>query len=97
MNPDDAERLSSELKKLDGTAPLLKPVASFKPLSRDDLIFDLGGNVAEWVIAEDGRGRLMGGSANTPADSKLRQRTAAPEYTGFRVIKGAPKTVTSDK
>jgi formylglycine-generating enzyme required for sulfatase activity len=91
VNPDDAERLASEFKKLDGPAPLLKPAGSFKPVSQDDLIFDLGGNVAEWVMAEDGRGRLLGGSADTPADAKLRQRAPAPEYTGFRVVKGAPK------
>jgi dipeptidyl aminopeptidase/acylaminoacyl peptidase len=91
VNPDDAERLSSELKKLDGLAPLLKPAGSFKPLSRDDLIFDLGGNVAEWVIAEAGSGRLMGGSADTPADAKLRQRAPAPEYIGFRIVKGEQK------
>jgi dipeptidyl aminopeptidase/acylaminoacyl peptidase len=91
VNPDDAERLSNELKKLDGLAPLLKPVGSFKPVSRDDLVFDLGGNVAEWIIGDDGKGRLMGGSADTPADSKRRQRAAAPEYTGFRVVKGAAK------
>lgn len=95
VNPDDAERLSRELKKLDGPAPLLKPVGSFKPLSRDELIFDLGGNVSEWVVAEDGSGKLMGGSADTPADAKLRQRTPAPEYIGFRVVKGEPPAVKS--
>lgn len=88
VNPDDAERLAEELNKLDGDAPLLKPVGSFKPVSRDDLIFDLGGNVAEWVVGEDGKGRLLGGSADTPADPKLRQRKPAPAYIGFRVVKG---------
>jgi formylglycine-generating enzyme required for sulfatase activity len=89
VNPDDAERLANELKKMDGSAPLLKPAGSFMPLSSDALIFDLGGNVAEWTIAEDGSGRRLGGSADTPVDVKRRRATAAPQYTGFRVIKGA--------
>jgi hypothetical protein len=71
-------------------APLLREVGSFKGVGDDDPIFDLGGNVAEWTIAKDGRGLALGGSADQPADSKLRARQPAPEYIGFRVVKVGP-------
>jgi hypothetical protein len=44
------------------------------------------------VIAADGTGKTLGGSADRPADSKARYRPADLEYTGFRVVRGAPKT-----
>jgi hypothetical protein len=52
------------------------------------LVFDLGGNVAEWVVGKDGKGTLRGGSADTAADPKGRKAEAAPEYRGFRVVRG---------
>jgi dipeptidyl aminopeptidase/acylaminoacyl peptidase len=89
VNPDDAARLRQKLGELGGRAPLLKEVGSFKGAGTDELVFDLGGNVAEWVVAKDGRGIVMGGSADTPVDAKLRARAPAPEYIGFRVVKGS--------
>jgi formylglycine-generating enzyme required for sulfatase activity len=95
-NPDDTARLRIKLKELPGTAPLLKPVGSFtgQGQENEDLIFDLGGNVAEWVLTSDGKGKLVGGSADCPADARS-ICTAAPEYAGFRVVRGAPKAVTA--
>ncbi|HEU4388996.1 MAG TPA: prolyl oligopeptidase family serine peptidase, partial [Blastocatellia bacterium] len=90
LNPDDTERLRKKLAELGGGAPLLKEAGSFKGGGTDQQVFDLGGNVAEWVIDKDGAGRAMGGSADTPADAKMRGRKAAAEYVGFRVIKGPP-------
>lgn len=89
VNPDDATRLEEKLKQLRGRAPLLKEVGSFKGAGTEEMVFDLGGNVAEWVVGRDGKGRVMGGSADTPVDAKLRVRKPAPEYTGFRIVKGA--------
>ena len=88
VNPDDAERLRKKLAELGTGSPLLKEAGSFKGSGSDEQVFDLGGNVAEWVIAKDGAGRPMGGSADTAADAKLRDRRPAAEYVGFRVIKG---------
>ncbi|HYP29859.1 MAG TPA: prolyl oligopeptidase family serine peptidase [Blastocatellia bacterium] len=88
VNPEDAARLKVRIGELGGAA-LLKEVGSFKGAGSDDLVFDLGGNVAEWVAAKGGKGRVMGGSADTPVDAKLRARQPAPEYVGFRVVKGA--------
>jgi dipeptidyl aminopeptidase/acylaminoacyl peptidase len=92
VNPDDAARLAQKLKELDGAAPLLKEVGLFKATAAEgeEMIFDLGGNVAEWVMAKDGSGKVLGGSADAPADPKLRQRSPGAQYQGFRVVKGAP-------
>lgn len=92
VNPDDAARLQQQISALGSKESLLKEVGSFKGAAGDEPAFDLGGNVAEWIVAKDGTGRLAGGSADTPADPKMRLRNAAAEYRGFRVVKGAPAT-----
>jgi len=72
INPEDAQRLEDKIKQLAGDAPLLKEVGSFSGQAdeNEELIFDLGGNVAEWVIAADGSGKTLGGSAGHRVDSK---------------------------
>jgi dipeptidyl aminopeptidase/acylaminoacyl peptidase len=97
-NPEDAARLREKAKELGGTAPLLKEVGSFHPQGKDDEepIYDLGGNAAEWVLTRDGKGKLIGGSADCPADTES-SCTPAPEYIGFRVVRGAPKPAPPPK
>ena len=56
----------------------------------EELIFDLGGNVAEWVLTPDGKGKLAGGSADQPADPRASHEPAAA-YIGLRVVRGAAK------
>jgi dipeptidyl aminopeptidase/acylaminoacyl peptidase len=92
-NPDDAERLMKEVATLPGDAPLLKEVGAFRGQGEkeDELIFDLGGNVAEWAISSDGTGKTLGGSADRPADAKSAYQPASLSYTGFRVVRGAPQ------
>jgi dipeptidyl aminopeptidase/acylaminoacyl peptidase len=87
VNPDDAKQLQAKIKELGGKAPLLREVGSFHGAGEDDLVFDLGGNVAEWVTKKDGTGVLQGGSADRPADAKQGANRAALEYQGFRVVK----------
>jgi formylglycine-generating enzyme required for sulfatase activity len=96
LNPDDARKLDPKIRELGGEAALLKEAGSFAGAGKDDeaLVFDLGGNVAEWVIGKDGAGQKMGGSADRPADPKAQHGPAASEYTGFRVIRGEPKKKT---
>ncbi|HET8966937.1 MAG TPA: prolyl oligopeptidase family serine peptidase [Candidatus Acidoferrum sp.] len=102
-NPEDAAKLREAAKKLSdmswpapgapiNSAPLLKEVGSFHGQGKDDEepIYDLGGNVAEWVLTRDGKGKVIGGSADCPADAKA-NCTAAPEYIGFRVVRGEAK------
>jgi dipeptidyl aminopeptidase/acylaminoacyl peptidase len=91
VNPDDAARLRAKLAELAGKAPLLKEVGSGKGAGADGPVFDLGGNVAEWVVTRDGKGRAAGGSADTPADARLAARRPAAEYVGFRVVRSTPR------
>jgi dienelactone hydrolase len=93
LNPDDARRLEAKVKELGAGAPLLREAGSFNGAGKDNeaLVFDLGGNVAEWAIAKDGSGRKLGGSADRPADVKARAGQAPMEYTGFRVVRGQAK------
>ncbi len=89
LNPEDALRLQKKIAELGRNAPLLKEAGSFQGAGSDELVFDLGGNAAEWVVAGDRTGRVVGGSADAPADSKIRSRRPAPEYTGMRVVRSA--------
>jgi len=95
-NPEDATKLREAAKKLNGTAPLLKEVGSFHGQGKDDEepIYDLGGNVAEWVLTRDGKGKVIGGSADCPADARS-ACTPAPEYVGFRVVRGEAKAASA--
>jgi len=91
-NPDDRSRLRQKVKELGGNAPLLKPAGSFPGQGQEDqeMMFDLGGNVAEWVVLADGKGKAEGGSAGCPSDTRS-SCVADAEYTGFRVVRGAAK------
>ena len=92
MNPEDAQKLEEKIKELPGDAPLLREVGSFAAEGEEgeELIFDLGGNVAEWVVAADGSGKAQGGSADRPSDNKAGYRAADAAYTGFRVVRIVP-------
>jgi hypothetical protein len=70
-------------------APLLKEAGSFEGEGPEqtEIIFDLGGNAAEWVVGKDGSGRPRGGSADLPADPERMVVKPAPGYIGFRVIR----------
>ncbi|HTU18357.1 MAG TPA: prolyl oligopeptidase family serine peptidase [Gemmataceae bacterium] len=86
VNPDDAARLRESLHEQGGEALLLKEVGSFRPAGGEAAIFDLGGNVAEWVTTKEGKGMLRGGSADAPSDQKAKGSQAAASYRGFRVL-----------
>jgi dipeptidyl aminopeptidase/acylaminoacyl peptidase len=92
LNPEDAALLVKKSAELPGSASLLKPVGSFAGQGKEDeeLIYDLGGNVAEWVLLPDGKGDAIGGSADQPADSRSMHPPNAA-YIGFRVARGAAK------
>jgi dipeptidyl aminopeptidase/acylaminoacyl peptidase len=87
VNPEDAVRLAPVIRELGDGAPLLKVVGSFSGTGTNELVFDLGGNVAEWADVA-GEPKLLGGSADLPSDQRARNPQAAPQYTGFRVIRG---------
>jgi hypothetical protein len=54
----------------------------------------LGGNVAEWAVTSDGKGKPLGGSADQATDPAAAHEPA-PAYIGFRVVRGAPKASIS--
>ena len=85
VNPEDAARLRSKLRELGDGAPLVKEVGSFRAAGTAG-VFDLGGNVAEWVTTKDGKGTVRGSSADAPVDTKRKTNSAGQEYRGFRVI-----------
>jgi dienelactone hydrolase len=89
LNPEDAALIANKAAELGVAAPLLKEVGNFPGQGRDDEepIYDVGGNVAEWVVLTDGYGKVIGGSADCPADSKSMCRPT-PEYIGLRVVRG---------
>jgi dipeptidyl aminopeptidase/acylaminoacyl peptidase len=91
-NPDDVRRLEPKIKEIGGPAALIKEVGTLAGAGKEgeELVFDLGGNAAEWATAKDGTGKAVGGSADRPADPKARS-AAAPECTGFRVLRGEAK------
>jgi dienelactone hydrolase len=95
-NPDDTGRLAKKLAELTGSAPLLKPVGSFPGHGKPDeeLIFDLGGNVAEWVLTADGKGKAIGGSADQPADPAAAHEPGSA-YIGLRIVRGEAKPPAS--
>lgn len=66
--------------------PALSEVGKFRP-SGEPPIYDLGGNVSEWVIGKDGKAKPMGGSADKPSSAKITTADLDPEYTGFRVVR----------
>jgi len=85
VNPGDYALLLEEVKKHGDKPVLLKPVGSFAP-EGDEPIFDLGGNAAEWSVLKDGKGKVVGGAAILPGDSKADPVPPAA-YIGFRLIR----------
>ncbi len=85
-NPEDAAALLEKAAAIAGDTPLLMEVGRMSPLNEDTLIFDLGGNVAEWVTGENGDGVLLGGSADRAKDAKSAGEEVAASYQGFRVV-----------
>lgn len=84
VNPEDARALRGKLGEL-GEGALIKEVGLGRGTGDDALVFDLGGNVAEWVD-DGGKGRLLGGSADTPRDSRGGPNEAGLPYRGLRVV-----------
>jgi dipeptidyl aminopeptidase/acylaminoacyl peptidase len=91
-NPGDAQKLEEKIKELPGDAPLLREVGSFAAEGEEgeEVVFDLDGNVGEWVVAADGSGKAEGGSADRPSDNQAAYHPADAAYIGFRVVHIAP-------
>ncbi len=70
-----------------GEGALIRRVGSF-PGEGDDPVYDLGGNAAEWVTTEDGKGSRWVAAPTVAADSKT-ATAPRPDYVGFRVVRDA--------
>ena len=86
LTPDEADALEPKVAELELTGLLIREVGSHKPISDDLLIFDIGGNVAEWCIGKNGEGKILGGAAVKPLDSRGNYIPPRLEYVGFRVV-----------
>jgi len=86
LNPDDAKLLLNKVEELGDGPKLLMPVGRMKPAG-EALIFDLGGNAAEWCTGSDGEVMVLGGCAIEPRDKRKTLGNPPAEYIGFRVIK----------
>lgn len=87
VNPDDAARLAGLLVEV-GEETLLLPVGSL-PGCGEDPVFDLDGNVAEWVLRSDGSGVAGGPSADRPA-SGAPPSAVPPALAGIRLVVEGP-------
>ncbi len=95
-NLEDTTRLRELADTLPNPGGLLREVGSFVGHRNEgeERVYDLGGNVAEWVMTRDGKGKVLGGSADCPADPNAGCEPQ-PEYIGFRVIYGAAKPAST--
>lgn len=85
VNPEDAQALQEIIQTLGKQTSLLKEVGSF--LGNEEAIFDLGGNVAEWAMGNNGQAVVLGGCVFLPKDPKARTNQPGSAYIGFRVVK----------
>jgi len=86
--PDEMEIIGEKIDELEAVRLLIEPVGSFRPVvwNKKVEIYDLGGNVAEWVTDKNGRGRIRGLSA-VSGNNKLEEYSRPPlNYIGFRVV-----------
>jgi dipeptidyl aminopeptidase/acylaminoacyl peptidase len=83
-NPEDSSDIRHALVITGQAAPLLKPVGSFAGQGETP-IFDLDGNVAEWVDDGD-KGLVFGPSADRADDARNTATVAAPAYRGLRIL-----------
>jgi hypothetical protein len=98
--PDEREALAAKIQELEKSRSLVEEVGSFRPAivratayeeaggdtaSPKATVYDLGGNVAEWVTDKDG-GKVMGLSAVSPRDKALPYAPPPSTYVGFRVV-----------
>ncbi len=88
-NPADVARLLEAAMRLPGDAPLLLEVGSHATdmTPTPPYVFDVRGSVAEWAVAADGTGILVGGSADRPRSGGDGVSEALLAYRGVRVVK----------
>jgi hypothetical protein len=88
LTPDEVAGVMAKIEELEKHGLLLKECGSFPPTSKkyQPGFWDLAGNVAEWAVTEEGRGKVLGFSAVSPTDKRCEYTPPQPGYVGFRVI-----------
>jgi dipeptidyl aminopeptidase/acylaminoacyl peptidase len=84
LTPDEGDEVIHKIIEMEKTQLLIEPVGSFRPVGEQG-VYDLGGNVAEWVVADGREGRIMGFSAVTSFDERASYKRPPLDYVGFRV------------
>jgi dipeptidyl aminopeptidase/acylaminoacyl peptidase len=86
--PDESGMIRDKIDELEETRLLIEPVGSFRPAGTKDGagIYDLGGNVAEWVTSDGGQSVIRGLSAVSSRDDKMAYSRPPLNYIGFRVV-----------
>jgi formylglycine-generating enzyme required for sulfatase activity len=89
--PDELELARKKIEELEKTRLLIEPVGSFRPAGgKADTgglgVYDLGGNVAEWVTGERGQGMIKGLAAVSSRDDREEYSRPPLAYVGFRVV-----------
>jgi formylglycine-generating enzyme required for sulfatase activity len=82
--PDELAKIEEKIGELERTRMLLEPVGSFRPTEG---VYDIGGNAAEWVRDDNGRGQIRGPSAVTLIDPRHERDRPPISYVGFRVVR----------
>ena len=86
--PDEMKMISEKIEELDKSRLLIEPVGSFRPAGPTNgaRVYDLGGNVSEWVTGKNGQGIIMGLSAVSLHDKRAEYSRPPLVYVGFRVV-----------
>ncbi len=88
LTPDEVPYLMTKITELEKRGLLLKECGSFPPAGKKDQpgFWDMAGNVSEWAVTEDGKGKVLGLSAVSPTDNRCEYSPPALGYVGFRVV-----------
>jgi len=84
LNIDEAEELEEKIKELESKKGLILQVGTFSPSFEN--IYDVNGNVSEWCLDKENKGRIMGLSARNICDKREILKIPPKSYTGFRVV-----------
>jgi len=86
--PDDLALVREKIAELEQIRMLIEPVGSFRPVTSPGGkgVYDLGGNVAEWVTGDGGQATIRGLSAVSPGDETTGYTRPPLNYVGFRVV-----------
>ncbi len=87
-NPEEAEALRNFVREKIGFTSLILPVGKFSPALG---VYDLKGNLSEWAMGKNGKGKIIGLSCWHTSDKKEEYSPPPGELIGFRVVREVRK------